>query len=172
MGTDKALLEIDGETLINRALTKYKPLFSEIIISSANPEHSVTGCQLVADERENCGPLSGVLSCLKKSGSDWNFVVGVDVPFIEPEFIAFLQNAIGDFDAIVPVHANKVEPLVALYKKSCIPELEKNLSSGNYKMVDVLKTLNVKYLDAISWVEKNPDLFFNLNRREDFKKWR
>lgn len=168
MGTDKALLKIDDNDLLSRAIEVCQPICTNIIISSNNPKHEKSNVQIVPDEIENCGPMGGVYSCLKKSTTDWNFVLSVDAAFIETGFIEFLITEIGDFDAVVPIHAKGIEPLIALYHKNILTEIGKMLTAGDFKMRNLFSKINVKYVDAQNWVENFPHLFINLNKPGDF----
>ena len=94
-------------------------------------------------------------------------MISVDSVFVEPEFVHFLISEIEDFDAVVPIHSKGKEPLIALYHKNSIAEIEKMLKSGNFKMHNLLKTINTKFVDAHNWIEKYPQLFRNLNRPDD-----
>ena len=67
MGTDKALLEIEGISLLNKAIQLCEQVCDTIIISSNHSGHKVFGYPVVADEIANCGPLGGIYSCLRKS---------------------------------------------------------------------------------------------------------
>lgn len=167
MGTDKALIQIYGKTLLERAIEICKPACSEILISSNNLTHENFGYKIIPDEIENCGPLGGIYSCLKPSETDWNFVLSVDAAFVEPEFISFIVSEIADFDAVVPFHKNGKEPLVAMYHKNGLAEMRKKLDSGNFKMQNLLNSINTKYVDSQVWVERYPEIFRNLNRPDD-----
>ncbi len=163
MGTDKAFLQINGMTLLERAIQACKPVCKQLLISSGNPEHETGGLRVIPDEILDCGPLGGIYSCLKESETEWNFVISVDSAYVDNFFISFLVSETGGFDAIVPMHQNGKEPLVALYNKSALNEMEKMLLSQNYKMHNLLNLINTKYVSAQPWIEKNPDLFRNLN---------
>jgi molybdenum cofactor guanylyltransferase len=167
MGKDKALLQIDGITLLERATEICKPVSSEILISSNNSEYEKFGFQIIPDEIKNCGPLGGIYSCLKKSDTDWNFILSVDAVFVETEFVRFLISNTWEYDAVVPVHENSKEPLIALYHKRCIPIIETSINSGDFKMLHLLEKINVKEINSKEWLQKYPRLFLNLNRPED-----
>ena len=111
--------------------------------------------------------MGGIYSCLKKSEMEWNFVISVDSAYVEPGFIQLLITEIGKFDAVVPVHSKGKEPLIALYHKNSLAEIEKILKSGNFKMHNLLNETKTKFVDVQKWVEKYPKLFINLNRPED-----
>ena len=120
MGTDKALIEMGGQTLITRAIDFCRTFCDEILISSNIPGHKVEGLQLINDEINDCGPMGGIYSCLKQSTNEWNFVLSVDSPFVTTEFVSFLLTKKDGYNAVVPVHKNGKEPLIALYHKFSI----------------------------------------------------
>lgn len=167
MGTDKALLELEGVSLLERSLALCESICDEIIISSNNTEHNNFGYPVFADELNNCGPLAGISSCLKKSETSWNFVMSVDAAYVEPDFVSFLISQVDSFDALVPFSEKGKEPLIALYNKSCLPAITDRLESGDFKMHNLLNSINTKWVDAHNWIEKYPKLFRNLNRPED-----
>lgn len=168
MGTDKALLKFNGQPLLQRAIDFCRPWCQTILVSSNEPEHRKFGCEIVPDEFQNCGPLGGIYSCLQKSKTDWNFVLSIDTPFVEPAFFPFLVSVAENYDAIVPCHNDGVEPLIALYHKRCSPVILNQLKSGHFKTQDFLMTAITCFVDSQSWVNQHPRIFFNLNRPEDF----
>lgn len=169
MGKDKALLEISGQSLLKRAIEFCQLFCDEILLSSNIPEHQISGYQLVFDEIEECGPLGGIYSCLKKSKNDWNFIISVDSPFVEPDFVSFLLSQKNGYDSVVPFYKRGKEPLIALYHKKILPIIQSQLLSGNYKMHYILQNIHTNYVDSQNWVEKFPRLFYNINYPEDLK---
>ncbi|MEN8115931.1 MAG: molybdenum cofactor guanylyltransferase [Bacteroidota bacterium] len=169
MGTDKALLELGGITLLEKAIGLCQSACSSILISSNNPKHRKPDIPLIPDEIENCGPMGGIYSCMKKSLTDWNFVVSVDSPLVIPEFIGYLISETEDCDVVVPVHSKGKEPLIALYHKQCLPEMERMLRSGNFKMHNLFHSVKTKWIDTNEWLVKYPKLFYNINRPEELK---
>ena len=167
MGTDKALLELDGKTLLERAIDLCKTFSSELLISSNHQAHTTFGYPVIKDEIKNCGPIGGIFSCLKHSSNDWNFVMSVDTPFIQKDFIDFLKEETRNFEAVVPVHEGKKEPLIAFYHKSTLPETRTSIEDGNYKLHFLLQKLNTNFVDPGEWLNKYPQLFQNLNYPED-----
>lgn len=172
MGKDKALLDFEGESLLQHTIHFCQSICDEIIVSSNFLEHKVEGIQIVSDEVNNCGPLGGIYSCLKKSENKWNFVISVDAPFIEKDFVSFLYGQKEDSDAVVPLHKIGKEPLIALYHKKILPIIETQLTAGDYKMQFLLQKIHTNYVDAKDWIKKYPRLFYNINYPEDMKKWK
>lgn len=170
MGTDKALLKLGDKSLIETAIDICKPVCTSIIISSNNPEHGKFGYPVIADDLQDCGPIGGIYSSLKHSETEWNFVISVDAPFVTTPFIRYLISEIGGSTAVIPFHDKGMEPLIGLYHKNSLPEIEKMLKSGIYKMVHLINALDTKLVNAQNCIEKYPDLFRNLNSPEDFNK--
>lgn len=168
MGTDKSLLEINGKTLLQRAIDICLPVCKTILISSNNTVHEEFGFKIIPDEIQNCGPIGGIYSSLKKSETEWNIVLSVDAAFVEQEFIQYLISEIDACDAIIPIHEKGKEPLIALYHKNSLEAIKKMHDSGNYKMHNLLNEINTKYVNSQNWVEQFPKIFRNLNRPEDF----
>ncbi|WP_167609930.1 molybdenum cofactor guanylyltransferase [Maribellus sediminis] len=167
MGSDKALLQLEGKTLLKRAVDLCSGLCEEILISSNNPTHRIENLRRIEDEVADCGPIGGIYTCLKHSANDWNFVLSVDAPFVQPDFIQFLKNKTDQFDAIVPVHDGKKEPLIAMYHKNALPQIEAQIKAENYKLHFLLQELNTNFVDATEWLVRYPELFRNLNAPED-----
>ncbi len=167
MGTDKALLKIGDETLLERAVNLCRPVCSQILISSDSPAHEIDGLKRVADEFAGSGPMSGIYSCLKQAENEWCFVISVDSAFVTTEFISFLFTQTENADAVVPVHENGKEPLIALYRKTTVHQFLSQLETGNYKMHLLLERFNTKFVDVSDWKSKLPRLFHNMNSPED-----
>jgi molybdopterin-guanine dinucleotide biosynthesis protein A len=167
MGRDKALLDIEGKSLLERSISLCEIVCNKILISSNNSIHSNFGYPVISDEIPNCGPIGGIYSCLKKSDTNWNFVISVDAAFVESGFIEFLISVIENVDAVVPFSEKGKEPLIALYNKSSLPVMEEKLAIGDFKMHNLLNAINTKFVDAQNWIDKYPSVFKNLNYPKD-----
>lgn len=164
MGTDKALLKINEETLLSRAVNLCKSVCSQVLISSNSVDHEIEEIKRIPDEIINCGPIGGIYSCLKHAENDWSFVISVDAVFVTTEFVSFLvSRANNKYDTVVPVHGKGKEPLIALYNKSALPFLKKNLKNGIYKMHHLLEIVNTNFVDSQTWIERHPKIFYNIN---------
>ena len=168
MGTDKALLKIQNEPLLKRILDLINPFCDSIKISGNNIGYADFGAPIISDSFMGCGPIAGIYSCLLHSSTEWNLILGVDLPFLNVELIEYLISGVGDFDCIIPKHNSGIEPLAGLYHVRILPEVEKMIQSGDYKLMNMLGKLNTRYLDCAYLVEKYPRLFTNLNRPEDY----
>jgi len=168
MGADKALLKIQNEPLLKRIVDLINPFCGTIKISGNKSGYADFGVPIIQDSFMECGPIAGIHSCLSHSSTDWNLILGVDLPFLNDELITYLISGIGDSDCIIPKHNSGIEPLAGLYNLRILPEVEKMIQSGDYKLMNMLGKLNTRYLDCSNLVEKYPRLFTNLNWPEDY----
>ena len=168
MGTDKALLLVHNEPLLFRIKKLIDPFCSAIAISGQKADYDDFNIEMIPDLFPDCGPISGIFSSLKHSPTEWNLMVSVDVPFINTELIQFLISQIGEYDCIIPEHDGGIEPLIGLYNRQILPQLEETINQGDYKLLRMLAKLNTRFLNCNSLIKKYPRLFFNINHPEDY----
>lgn len=167
MGTDKALIQLEEESLLQRMLNLLKPYCDQVFISSGKKVYNEFQQIQIQDIYAGCGPISGLHACLKHSVNNWNLVVGVDIPFVNDEILRLLISARGEYDCIIPRHGSKIEPLIGLYHRNSVDVLEEMIHQGDYKLMDALSKLNVCYLDCTALLDQYPKLFLNLNTPDD-----
>ena len=185
MGSDKALLELNGKPLIALGLEALAR-FPEIIISAANAETYApfTGAnvRIVPDELPGIGPLGGIISALKAASFDHICFRPVDAPLIPPQLHKILlTEPKGDgscgtpFDAAVPTYRGNPEPLLACFSKTALPVLESLTAEGKYKAAEAFPLLNTYYIDLetpelISLLGDPAVYLINANTPETFQK--
>mgnify|MGYP001392302733 CR=1 FL=1 len=170
MGRNKALLDVAGLPLIERTYRTMAELFAEVIVVTNTPRDYVfLPCPLVGDVYPNVGSIAGVHSALQHSTNETIFVVPCDMPFLEPRLIRQLCAQNGDWDALVPVSARGVEPLHALYRRRCLPQLETRLLSGRKQLLGFLRSVETRYVDVDASLSASAEpLFCNLNTPQDY----
>jgi molybdenum cofactor guanylyltransferase len=172
MGKEKGLCLLKGKPLIEYSIELLLQFCETIIISSNKTDYDYLGHQIVKDEITGIGPAAGIFSCLQASGSDENFVLSCDTPMISIELIRIiLSHDKKNTDALIPVYNGFPEPLSALYRKSCLPAFVESINDGQYKIQDILKKVNVNFVEltpANSII--HPLSFTNVNTSEDIMK--
>ena len=63
-GSDKALAEVDGTRLLDRAVALLRTVSDEVAVVSSRPEHDVEGVRRLPDLRTGKGPLGGMEAAL------------------------------------------------------------------------------------------------------------
>jgi len=169
LGTDKALLIIQNESLLARMIGLIRPHCQTLAISGQNLDYENFNLVMVPDLFPNCGPIAGIYSSLLYSLNDWNLIVSVDVPFLNDDLIGLLLANIGEYDCIIPTHHAGIEPLVGLYNRRILPAIKDMIDNGDYKLTRFLEIVNTRYVDCSELLRIYPRLFMNINRIEDYR---
>jgi len=176
-GSNKRDIVFSSETLIASAIKKLNQIAEDIIIVLSPDDNSFNYQEkVVFDQISDKGPLIGIYSGLKNIRNEKSIVIPIDTPFISIEFLQYLVESSNDFDAVIPLWNNCLEPLIGIYSMSIINDLENWIHSGN-KMAPhlFLESLNKPRINFIneSNIRKfgNPEkLFLNINTTEDLNK--
>jgi molybdenum cofactor guanylyltransferase len=172
MGRDKALLEWEGKPLLLRAARLLEPLVGAPVTIAPPARYKNLSLRLVADDALGLGPLGGISTALRISPHPWNLVIGCDLPYLTPEWLAFLiERALASSsDAVLPVSAGGAEPLCAMYHRRAAAAIAAALGRGVRKVTDGLASLAVLYLAPDEWkaFDSSGRLFKNINVPADF----
>jgi molybdopterin-guanine dinucleotide biosynthesis protein A len=121
MGRDKALLPLNGLTLVEVLAGLVKSAAKTVRLIGPPDRYESLGFPVVADSVENCGPLGGVYTALSITRADWNLIVACDMPGLTADFLENLLRAAeaSEADCVVPAGTRGVEPLCAVYHRRC-----------------------------------------------------
>lgn len=145
MGTDKGFLMFENKPFIQHSIDALKPVVSEIVIVSNNPNYDTFGFKRVEDIIENAGPVAGIYSGLKHSKTEYNLILSCDIPLISSKVLEKLIDAIDGVSDIIQIESNgKKMPLIALYKKQCETTFLKLLNEGERKLQYAISQCKVK----------------------------
>ena len=172
MGTDKAFLELNGRTLLERAISLIKSVCSEVAIVG-HPEKFSGYDRVIEDIYPGRGPLAGIHAALSHSSAELNLILAVDLPFVSAELLNFLFACAENSEAVVavPHTARGFQPLCAVYRPPFSAAAEQALKAGNNKIDAVFDGLTLRVIEeselfAAGFSENS---FANLNTPEDFK---
>ena len=176
LGRDKAWEDVGGQRIIDRVIGALQSSCDEVLIIGDRPERqnelSLPKCiQYRSDDLKGRGSIGGLYTGLKASDTLWSLVVACDMPFISRELIRFMLSIISKnrCDAIVPVINGRYQPTHALYNSTCIPFIEKNISSGNFRMDSYFDEIYLEEIseDVINSIKGAELSFFNVNTEDD-----
>jgi molybdopterin-guanine dinucleotide biosynthesis protein A len=165
MGQDKGLAPLNGRPLCAYGLDALRACFSQVFIITAQQEYAQFGLPLLPDLHPDCGPLGGIYTGLRHSGSAYSFFLACDMPFVSPAIIHRIMAQASDADAILPIANARLQPLCGMYHKRCILNLEKSINAKNYRMMHFIEGMICKK------IEINSDIAFeNVNTPELLEK--
>lgn len=183
MKRDKALLDWNGKPLIAHVLDQLqqvRPQFHSLMIVGDREPYHQFGVEVVPDLLPAAGPLGGIATALRTISGDAVFVVACDMPFLNPRLIGAMLEFETDADVLVPWRSSEetsqglggvFEGLHALYRRSCLPAIERRLAEGDRQVVSFYDDVRVEIVTE-RWMKIfDPDLrsLINVNRPEEFE---
>jgi molybdopterin-guanine dinucleotide biosynthesis protein A len=174
LGTDKALLELDGESLLARAVHKLAALSDDVIVVTNNPdnyEHLGLVARFVPDEQPGEGALMGVYSGLKVAAHDSALAVACDMPFFSVPLLRYMLPKIARYDVVIPRFDSMLEPLHAMYGKQCLPFMAALLAQGRRQIVSFFGDVDMCYIEEPTIARFDPLrlAFLNVNTTADWQ---
>ena len=172
MGRDKALLEVGGLPMLARTARLLEPLVVSVTVIGPPESYAPLGLRVVPDDQPGLGPLGGLATALRISESEWNLVVGCDLPYLLSGWLdCLLARAVASpGDAVVPESARGLEPLCAVYRARCARTISAAISRGERKVTDAISALRIEKVLPAEWGRFSPTgrLFTNMNTPEDY----
>ena len=179
LGVDKRFLDIGGRTCLQRVLDSYRGIFEDVLIvaDTVEPFKSL-GVRVVVDLIPGRAALGGLYTGLHYAASERVFAAAADMPWIDPATIQIVLDRVCAGDIVIPDLEGKLQPMHAVYSKSCLPFLRALVEAGTLKMQELCKCpeLRVQRIPQSAFTAVDPDLrsFFNINTPEDLaqaKEW-
>ena len=166
---EKTFLDIIGNELHSLGVPCY---LSRAAYKSGEP---VQGFTVVEDtvrgkDGEWIGPMGGIWSCLEQTAEPFLFFVSCDMPLFRGRMAeCLLKYWKPGVDAVLwRTRDGRLQPMCALYSRTCLRELRTRIHSQNYRMMDFLEHVNC--VEAKTAKEHIPDTWFlNVNTPEIYK---
>jgi FdhD protein len=165
MGRDKAAVEVEGRTLLERTLRAAGSVASPgapvtVVGSPSSPTSAALG-RWVPDLRPDEGPLAGLETALVVAGDmDAVLVVGVDHPWLEPAVLNSLIDSLlatpDHLDAVVLGTGDGPQPLLGAYRPSARHPIGALLDTGERRLHTLLDHLRLEVLTPDRWRHLDP----------------
>jgi molybdopterin-guanine dinucleotide biosynthesis protein A len=171
MGTDKALLPLGRQTLLERALHTAARVANSVFIVGPRDRYSRYG-NVVEDVFPDCGPLGGIHAALCITQTELNLMLSVDTPLMGPDFLAWLleQARASSELIVVPEALGGLQPLAAVYRRPLRAVAEQALKRGDYKIDHLFPLAPTRYISEaeIRAAGFSPLVFRNVNTSEEY----
>ena len=174
-GGDKALLNIGGETILDRVLARLGPQCTRVILNANGDPSRFARSKLpvVADDIPDfAGPLAGILAGLdwlaaNEPATEWMASVPGDCPFAPRDLVARLHAARSAEGT--PLACAKSgdwrHPVAGLWPVTLRADLRRALTDEGLHKIEIWTG---RHGVAIAeWPDRPVDPFFNVNRPED-----
>ena len=157
MGRDKAVLDVGGRTMLERAVACLSAVAPSVVLA-CGPEdrYQGLGIERVLDPRAGLGPIGGLAASLRRlqrEGTDPGrailYALACDMPLARPEIFSALceRLAASGADAVLLRTEGGIEPLLAVYRGTALPAVERAVARGDRRMVSFHDEIAVALLE-------------------------
>jgi molybdopterin-guanine dinucleotide biosynthesis protein A len=171
MGTDKARLELDGRSFVERIGAALACVAERVSVVGGREGIAAWALPVVPDVYAQWGALGGLHGALAACRAPWAAVVACDLPFVTGELLARLVSHGESYDAVVPVQPDgRAQPLCALYRVApCLRLAEELIGSGERRPRALLRGVRTRWVESaeLADIEGAPLFFTNVNTPED-----
>lgn len=170
LGKDKALLLLQGRTFMDHLITAIGCVVEEVVIVADDAQRYISfNVPVVPDVFSNSGPLGGIHSALVHSQASAVFVVSCDQPLLTPEIIREVVSLAGPEPATVLGDVGRSHTLIGLFKKECLPILERLLQLRKRKFREFLHESGARLVSPQEIRSSDfSRLLVNVNTAEDY----
>ena len=174
MGTDKALLTLNGRNFVEHIHTALQQIATRTSLVGA-PDLCKAWPQLpvVPDIHINWGALGGLHAALSAARASWAIVVACDLPFVTGELFVRLATFRENVDAVVPVQPDgRLQPLCALYRAQvCCERAEELIALGERRPRALLQQVRTRQVafNELHDLDGANRFFTNINNPDDYK---
>lgn len=147
MGEDKALLDLGGRTLVERAADALSAVADTVKIVGLRGEYNGR-LNVIPDSFDGRGSVVGLYTALADCRTEYAAVLACDLPFVGGELLIELAASIGEHDAAMPKQSDgRLQPLCAVYRvNACLPVVEGILNSNNWRLQALAELLGVRII--------------------------
>ena len=173
MGEEKALLKLDGVTILERIASRLRIQVDEVILNANgdNARFANSGIPFIADLLTTIAtPLAGLHAVLRY-GDENNFdavvTVPSDSPFIPLDLVSRLLEAGEEKGAAIARSHDQEHYLTGIWTTALSRPLEKLILHENLRrMQDFVSRVEAP---SVLWSDQPHDPFFNINTPDDLK---
>jgi len=170
MGRDKGLVELAGQPLVEHVIRRLAGLTQDVVITTNHPEpYHGFGHRTAADRHAGAGALAGLATALEAARGDPVLVVACDMPFASRALASYLLALSTEAEAVVPRPGGEYEPLFAVYRRACLPAIERALHEGRKRVVSFFPFVRLRAVEEAEAhsIDDDPYCFFNVNTPAD-----
>ncbi|HLR07428.1 MAG TPA: molybdenum cofactor guanylyltransferase [Pyrinomonadaceae bacterium] len=175
MGTDKSLMQFDGQTSVERIAAELRSITPRISLVGRGRAGFDPDLRIIPDTHEQWGALGGIHAALGACVADWALIVACDLPFVTRDLCSrlLMLSQQGSPEAVVPIQPDgRPQPLCALYRREpCLLEAEKLIASGEHTPRALLANVKTRWVRSAELIDLPgaENFFFNVNTPDDYE---
>lgn len=162
MGQDKLFLTLDGSTLLERVMYTCRKSFRLTkLVAKGQNKFRKFDIPVLLDYPGVAGPLAGILAALRDCRESACFISAADLPDLDGETIYDLVHQYEGEEFLGLKETENIQPLCGIYSTALIDRLLKESKKPDYRIHEIIMTLNYRLLP----VKKN--VWRNINTPQD-----
>jgi molybdopterin-guanine dinucleotide biosynthesis protein A len=163
MGKDKASIEFDGTTLLERSVGVLAEVFLSVVVSGG--DWSPDGFRVLPDLVPGLGPLGGLDTAYGVAAGRSVFLLAVDMPFVDASIIRGIADPeVAAMSVRVPMGDGRRQPLCAVYGSGLGPIVRDRIDGRNRSMESLFAAVNLEEITGF-----DDDVFMNVNTQADLE---
>jgi molybdopterin-guanine dinucleotide biosynthesis protein A len=169
MGADKALLPVDGQRMVDRAVARLQLVADDVVVASGRRRIPDLAVPQVADRLRAPGPLAGLVAGLSAAAHPLVHVLACDLLHADAVLLSALAAGWRGEAAVVPSADGHPQPLHAVWAAAAAPRLAALAEGGVRSVVLAAERLGATVLDEATSASLagDPRWARNANRPED-----
>ena len=163
MGTDKALLDWHGHTVLDHMVA---------LLRHATDDVQVVGRDLHLDHLPGLGPLSGIATALTITSTDNNLILALDLPLLTKTFLTyFRETAEHSRRPMLACKIGSYFPLCLGIRRQLLPAVEQRLSRGELSVRGFIQDVDAEIISESELHKRGfpSSIFRNLNTPDDYR---
>ncbi len=147
MGTDKSVLNFNGQRLIDVSLnTLIKAGAEEVLIIGGDEAVAVQSpnASYLGDLYPNEGPLGGVITALTFAKYEFVATLACDHMYLTADILLQCFSNLGGYEVSCPESNGVKQVLCSMWRKSALPKLERSYQSGNRSVMKAIKDMECR----------------------------
>ncbi|MFB6120596.1 MAG: molybdenum cofactor guanylyltransferase [Halobacteriaceae archaeon] len=173
---DKAVADLAGEPMIRRVADRIAPAVNSLVVNCRAEQVPAIRDALdgfdpgfAEDPEGDRGPMAGIRNGLRAAPAEYAFVVACDMPFVDPDFAAYLLDRAQGRDAAVPRPDDWFQTTQAVYRAAAMADAcDRALDRGDGKIIDALFETDYVVVEADEIeAHAEDDTFDNVNTRAE-----
>ncbi|OJT17335.1 molybdenum cofactor guanylyltransferase [Archangium sp. Cb G35] len=172
-GVAKGLLEVEGRTVLERVLELGRRCGDVLLVTNEPGPYARFHLRTVEDAVKGRGAPGGVHAALVGARTEWVLAVACDMPFVSEAAVRVLLDARGpEVDAVCFTVGGRVEPLLALYRRTLSDEWGEALKKEEPSLRALLSRCRTKLLpeEALRAVDAELRAVVSVNTPEDLER--
>jgi molybdopterin-guanine dinucleotide biosynthesis protein A len=175
-GRKKGFRTVGESRILDQTFDLFSRVFKEVILVVNDPKAFCGYDAVVVTDMVPAGcALAGLYTGLFHARTQWIYASACDIPFASEAVIRhLLANRKPGKEIVIPRSREGLEPLSALYHKSCLPLMQANLEQHRYMIKKSFRPRKVWEIppEDLEQLDPNMRFKFNVNTPEDLARAR